>query len=518
MGLVGYWAMKCKIFSLLLLCHSIIYISLTRGLGKTFQIVSLLTGLLLKNEIKRILIISPVSVLHNWEKEIREHLLPHIPRVRLDSINADVNKKKRINILISSSSRLASSIIVSSHQIVSNMIEEFAKDKWDYVILDEGHVIKNPQTKLWKSLSQLPSKHRILCTGTPIQNNLAEFWALMDWATKGTVFGSAKNFASNIADPIAKGQDPQAKPDHKESALEAIRLLVNLTKPVLLQRKKKEKFASSILKLPNKKELVVWISLSTEQRSMYSQYVNSGKFRSILTQASYPVEVINYLRTLCRHALLLECSTKKAQLIQQTKKQQSNFFVDDDFDEEDEINNLTQSMSAMNMTSAKNALSSDYIFDILGYTPTVERILRGSIKLRVLIKLISNLLMINDEDDNQENVEAPTDDTDPDHRVLVFSQSKLMLQIIQYLLAEHGIPCFMIDGSTPAKDRQAIINEFNCTESDYTGPRICLLTTKACGVGITLTAADRVIIFDPCKSNRIDYFISNVIFFSMESC
>lgn len=487
-------------------------------MGKTFQIVSLLTGLLIKNEIKRILIISPVSVLHNWEKEIREHLLPHIPRVRLDSINADVNKKKRINILISSSSRLVSSIIVSSHQIVSNMIEEFAKDKWDYVILDEGHVIKNPQTKLWKSLSQLPSKHRILCTGTPIQNNLAEFWALMDWATKGTVFGSAKNFASNIADPIAKGQDPQAKPDHIESAVEAIRLLVNLTKPVLLQRKKKERFASSILKLPNKKELVVWISLSTEQRSMYSQYVNSGKFRSILTQASYPVEVINYLRTLCRHALLLECSAKKAQLIQQTKKYQSNFFVDDDFDEADEINSLTQSMSAMNMTSAKNALSSDYIFDILGYTPTVERILRGSIKLRVLIKLISNLLMINDEDDNQDNIEAPTDNTDLDHRVLVFSQSKLMLQIIQYLLAEHGIPCFMIDGSTPAKDRQAIINEFNCTESDYTGPRICLLTTKACGVGITLTAADRVIIFDPCKYNRLYYCMSNLIFFSMESC
>lgn len=481
-----------------------------RGLGKTFQIVSLLTGLLLKNEIKRVLIISPVSVLHNWEKEIRDHLLPHFPRINLFSINADVTKKKRTDILIASSSRNTPSIIVSSHHIVSNMMEEFVKEKWDYVILDEGHVIKNPQTKLWKSLSQLPSRHRILCTGTPIQNNLAEFWALMDWATKGTVFGSAKTFSSNIAEPIAKGQDPHARPEHIESALEAIKLLVNLTKPVLLQRKKKEKFASSILKLPNKKELVVWISLSSEQRSMYSQYVGSGKFRSILTQASYPVEVINYLRTLCRHSLLLEYSAKKAQLIQQQKRhqeQQSCFIVDDDDDDSDLlINSLTQSMSAMNMKesrgSTSKALSSDYIFDVLGYTPSVERILRGSVKLRILIKLLSHLLMLNDgdhEDESTQNEERGSDQVDSEHRVLVFSQSKLMLQIIQYLLAEHGIPCFMIDGSTPAKERQAIINEFNCTEPDYTGPRICLLTTKACGVGITLTAADRVIIFDPCK-------------------
>lgn len=97
------------------------------------------------------------------------------------------------------------------------MIDSFARDdadascRWDYVILDEGHIIKNPATKQYKAMQRLATRHKILMTGTPIQNHLEEFWALMDWVTNGSVFGDKKTFSIEFAVPIVKAQDPQVR-------------------------------------------------------------------------------------------------------------------------------------------------------------------------------------------------------------------------------------------------------------------------------------------------------------------
>jgi SNF2 family DNA or RNA helicase len=503
----------------------------------------LLTGLLLKRQISKILIISPVSVLHSWENELKNHLAPYLPHCNILLLNSDVPKKKRSSVLASSFTLSSPTIVISSHQIVSGSIEDFRdlpSMKWDYVILDEGHVIKNPSTKLYKSMSELPSVHRILCTGTPVQNNLMEFWALIDWATKGTVFGSMKTFQTNIADPIAKGQNPNAKSEHIDSAVEAIQQLSRLSKPIILQRKKKEQnygllpsslsssLVSNRLRLPEKKELVVWISLSKEQRTSYEQYVNSQYFTSQLANATYPVELINHLRTLCRHPLLLEYTQRKKQKERQQQQQQQSKTKTPklSYEEDDDsfLDSVTSSMSQMKLnqkptsTSSSSSISSSsssqlsepysndksHIFDMLGNIPSIERIFQGSIKLRILVKMIATLLGMDDSS----------------HRILVFSQSKLMLQLVQYLLVENNIACFKIDGSTSAKERQEVISEFNSTDEHYYGPRICLLTTKACGVGITLTGADRVIILDPCKlhSSLLTLFLFDFFFFHPVLC
>jgi SNF2 family DNA or RNA helicase len=85
------------------------------------------------------------------------------------------------------------------------------------------------------------------------------------------------------------------------------------------------------------------------------------------------------------------------------------------------------------------------------------------------------------------------------HRTLIFSQSRLMLDIIQRVLAHYRFATHRIDGAVKSADRQRIIDDFNDTSEGVVGPTICLLTTKACGFGITLTGADRVIIYDPCR-------------------
>ena len=88
----------------------------------------------------------------------------------------------------SSKSKKLPKIIISSYHLVANMSSEFAAGTWDYVILDEGHTIKNPNTKISRAMHSIKSNHRLILTGTPIQNTLNEFYALVDWVTTVYVY------------------------------------------------------------------------------------------------------------------------------------------------------------------------------------------------------------------------------------------------------------------------------------------------------------------------------------------
>eukprot|EP01034_Spumella_vulgaris_P037301 gene37301-46026_t len=191
------------------------------GLGKTFQVTCLLIGLMRLKLIQRVLIIAPVSVLPSWSRELESHLAPHIPGVSIEVTNADMSKKKRQKILedvfsVPRKGPKSPCVVITSYQLVAGMIEDFSGGDnnsdgsvWDYVILDEGHLIKNPSTKTSKAMHMLRSHHRLILTGTPVQNHLNEFWAIADWATSGRRFGSLSHFKERFATPIMNGQDPR---------------------------------------------------------------------------------------------------------------------------------------------------------------------------------------------------------------------------------------------------------------------------------------------------------------------
>lgn len=131
------------------------------GLGKTFQVNCLLTGLMRSNKIQRALIIAPVSVLPSWNRELLQHLAPYVKRVGIEMCSSEMTKKKRQKILSDVFASRNSKIVISSYNLVANMTDEFAGGgSWDYVILDEGHIIKNPTTKLSKAMHMLKSNHR----------------------------------------------------------------------------------------------------------------------------------------------------------------------------------------------------------------------------------------------------------------------------------------------------------------------------------------------------------------------
>lgn len=137
------------------------------GLGKTFQVACLLTGLFRTTPplIQRVLIVCPVSVLSGWQRELLEHLVPHVKRVALDMVTSDMAKKRRQKVLSDVFVSRMNRIVITSYQLLSNMVVDFAEHgTWDYVILDEGHCIKNPSTKMYKAMHSLHSHHRLVLT------------------------------------------------------------------------------------------------------------------------------------------------------------------------------------------------------------------------------------------------------------------------------------------------------------------------------------------------------------------
>lgn len=123
------------------------------GLGKTFQVTSLLCGLLRLKEIRRVLIICPVSVTQSWSRELRDHAKPHVKSLTVDIINSEMPKKQRERILREIFMVKKPRIVITTYSLFTNMADHFALNgKWDYCILDEGHTIKNPATKMSKAV------------------------------------------------------------------------------------------------------------------------------------------------------------------------------------------------------------------------------------------------------------------------------------------------------------------------------------------------------------------------------
>ena len=194
--------------------------------------------------------------------------------------------------------------------MVRGNTEDFGSTKhwWDYVVLDEGHTIKNAATGTAQACHQIckPNKtHRLLLTGTPIMNRLNELWTVFDWATAGKVLGEMKEFKRQYARVIEAARDAKASPFTIRAGERACQELRALLVPRhFLQRMKADYLAD---KLPTKTELVLWTHLSDRQRDLYDRFLREDQLvRDVLrgrTKRS-PLEALTALKKLCSHPLL----------------------------------------------------------------------------------------------------------------------------------------------------------------------------------------------------------------------
>ena len=107
-------------------------------------------------------------------------------------------------------------MLIASYEVVRNDIDFFSQIKWNFVVLDEGHIIRNSKTKLSRAVKQLQCNHRLILSGTPIQNNVLELWSLFDFLMPGYL-GSERHFQMRFGRPILQSRDAKSSSKEQEA-------------------------------------------------------------------------------------------------------------------------------------------------------------------------------------------------------------------------------------------------------------------------------------------------------------
>ncbi|XP_078519926.1 DNA excision repair protein ERCC-6-like [Lissotriton helveticus] len=443
------------------------------GLGKTIQIIAFLSGMFDAELIKYVLLVMPTTLITNWMKEF----VKWTPGMRVSEFHGSSKKERTRNL---EKVQRKGGIIITTYQMLINNWEQLSSYNgrefmWDYMILDEAHKIKSSSTKSSKCAHNIPAKYRILLTGTPVQNNLREMWALFDFACKGTLLGTSKTFKMEYENPITRAREKDSTPGEKALGLKISENLMNIIKPYFLRRTKEDiekNRASShnrvsvapsevsrnvstpeMPTLTRKNDLIVWVYLAEVQEEIYQKFISLDQIKELLMTTRSPLAELNILKKLCDHPRLLSARACSELGLEG--------------DEGDTYNEIEY-------TGHTGPTKIDHLSD--------ESLIQESGKLVFLMGLLERL-------------------QEEGHRTLVFSQSRKMLDIIDRILKNRGFKVMRIDGTVShIAERERRINMFQ-TNTDYS---VFLLTTQVGGVGITLTAADRVVIFDPSWNPATD--------------
>ncbi|KAL9940421.1 hypothetical protein V8E36_001126 [Tilletia maclaganii] len=238
------------------------------GLGKTIQTISLVTFLIeRKRQPGPYLVIVPLSTLTNWINEFAKWA----PSVTVIVYKGSPPARKALAAQVKSGNF---QVVLTTYEYIIREKQVLGKVKWLHMIIDEGHRMKNTQSKLTVTLTQhYTSRYRLLLTGTPLQNNLPELWALLNFVLP-RIFNSVKSFDEWFNTPFANtGAGENNMQLNEEEALLIIKRLHKVLRPFLLRRLKKDVESE----LPDKVEKVIKVPMSLLQLKM-TQFMRKHKF------------------------------------------------------------------------------------------------------------------------------------------------------------------------------------------------------------------------------------------------
>ncbi len=366
------------------------------GLGKTIQALALLERERAEGMDRPVLLICPTSVVGNWRKEA-ERFAPDL-KVMIHHGQG----RNRGEDFLQEVSRHA--LVISSYALAHRDLEMLNDVPWSGIILDEAQNIKNPETRQSRAIRSLNADYRIALTGTPVENNVGELWAIMDFLNPGFL-GNQAEFRRQFLLPIQKVGDT--------GAAERLRAL---SAPFILRRLKTD--TSVIQDLPEKNEMKVFCNLTPEQAALY---------RGVVDEAARSLASAEGIK---RKGVILATLTK----LKQVCNHPAQFLGDE---------------SALTGRSGK---------------------------LSRLTEMAEELLAEGD-------------------RALIFSQFTAMGERLQRHLAEaFGQEVLFLHGGVPAAKRDKMVERFQNGDKD--GPRLFVLSLKAGGTGLNLTAANHVFHFD----------------------
>ncbi|KAF8841686.1 hypothetical protein BDN67DRAFT_949069 [Paxillus ammoniavirescens] len=267
------------------------------GLGKTIQTIALLAHLACHRGIwGPHLIIVPTSVLLNWEMEFKKFL----PGFKILSYHGSTKRRKELRQGWYNKHHF--NVCITSYTLASRDAHIFKRKMWYYMILDEAHMIKNFKSQRWNILLMFRSFRRLLLTGTPLQNNLTELWALLQFLMSGTNFANLKEFGEWFSNPLEKAIEMGTALDDEN--LQRVSKLHTVLRPYLLRRLKRDVEKE----LPSKYEHLVLCPLSKRQRFLYDEFMARAHTREALQSGVYQkiANILMQLRKVCNHPDLFE--------------------------------------------------------------------------------------------------------------------------------------------------------------------------------------------------------------------
>ncbi|KAK8520084.1 hypothetical protein V6N13_031448 [Hibiscus sabdariffa] len=433
------------------------------GLGKTLQASAIVASDIAEcrasnknSEPHPSLIVCPSTLVGHWAFEIEKFI--------------DASLMSTLQYVGSVQDRVAlreqfdkHNVVITSYDVVRKDADYLAQYLWNYCILDEGHIIKSAKSKITLAVKQLKAQHRLILSGTPIQNNIMDLWSLFDFLMPGFL-GTERQFQATYGKPLLAARDPKCSAKDAEAGALAMEALHKQVMPFLLRRTKDEVLSD----LPEKIIQDRYCDLSPVQLILYEQFSGShvkheissivktddsadaaGGKQTSPKASTHVFQALQYLLKLCSHPLLVVGEKVPESLSLQLPE-------------------LFPS-------------SSDIISEL--------HKLHHSPKLVALQEILEECGI---------GVDTSASDgaaTVGQHRVLIFAQHKALLDIIEKdLFQTHmkSVTYLRLDGSVEAEKRFDIVKAFN---SDPTIDAL-LLTTHVGGLGLNLTSADTLVFME----------------------
>ncbi|OAL44374.1 DNA repair and recombination protein RAD26 [Pyrenochaeta sp. DS3sAY3a] len=367
------------------------------GLGKTLQTITLLWTLMKQNPIyesppviKKALVVCPAGLVDNWKREFRKWL----GNERIGVFVANGKDKRITNFTMGK----AYNVMIIGYEMLRTVQEELKKGSGvDIVIADEGHRLKTANNKAMLAIQSLNTERRVILSGTPLQNDLGEFFTAIDFVNPG-MLGQRSAFKRTFETPIMRSRQPDASESELEKGEGRWKELVSLTSQFMIRR------TAEVLSkyLPPKTEHIVFCKPTKAQAHAYNAILKSPMFGVALGNTDIALQLINILKKVCNSPALLKSSKEN----------------------EDTPSEMLQSLLAL-------------------IPPKVLSSNSSSTKLRLLDSLVHQ-------------IHAATNE-----KIVIVSNYTTTLDMIERLLNALSYTFLRLDGSTPASKRQALVEKFN---------------------------------------------------------
>ncbi|CAK7271684.1 hypothetical protein SEPCBS57363_004749 [Sporothrix epigloea] len=454
----------------------------------------------------RVLVVCPGSLIQNWRNELHRWGWWHV----------DVYHGAGKNDVLQSARAGRLEIMVTTYTTYKNHRDRINTVRWDAVVADECHTLKERSSETTRAMNDINALCRIGLTGTAIQNKYDELWTLLNWTNPGR-FGTLAEWNRTISRPLTIGQSHDATLFQLSLARSTARKLVENLLPEFFLRRMKSLIAHQ---LPRKTDRVVFCPLTERQSAAYENFVNSSTvdhlrhvsdpcdcgsgdtrgwccYRRIegtnISWFSLVFPTIQSLLKLANHLILLVPSADSI-IAKNAADEGEEVDLNEEEDEEEEGGGKTAgppSRSAPKKPASAAKLANDRHKRALSVLQTCvpdnwATLYRQRDSLVNLAnpdfcgkwKVLRKLLRFWHENGD---------------KVLVFSHNVRLLRILQHLFHNTSYSVSYLDGSLSYDERQRVVDDFNADPAQF----VFLISTKAGGVGLNITSANKVVIFDP---------------------